>query len=74
MTPAGNDDFEMVALEVLVVGETDLAVAVRPARPSGSPCVAWLPRQLVEMGPEASDGTVLLTLRRGLARARGLVR
>lgn len=62
----------MIRLTVLVMAETTPAIMVRrldhPARSA-----AWLPKELIDIEGERTDGTATLWITKELATTKGLV-
>jgi hypothetical protein len=60
-----------IRMPVIVIGET--ATASHVARADGRRRDAWVPKSLVAIEDERSDGTATLLITRALAETRGLV-
>jgi hypothetical protein len=60
-----------VALEVFITRETEAAIEV--CRADGFGRRAWLPKSLIAVESERSDGVVIVLVAPALARARGVL-
>lgn len=59
-----------ITLDVILLNETGPAIEVRVA---GTRRTSWLPKQLVVVENETSDGSATIRLTHALATAKGLV-